>query len=182
VSTRDFYDRAIDWLRAEQQLSTDVTGGAQLEAAGSTRVHGFVGHWKAAARWAMAGLWAVTLGLILMMANLPGFTGQTRATFERAGSFVVGGGVICFAVAEVGRRRHRTRAVVELRDVASGPATSDAIAALHDEARGATAWVVAEGGVAPDALALASKRGDRCFEPAGKRFREADGGDASSTA
>jgi hypothetical protein len=116
----------------------------------------------------------LTLGGALAMTNLPGFTPATRMTVERVGYGGAASGAACLALAEVTRRRQRTRAVVELRSAQAGPVTADAIASLHDDASGASAWVVAEDGVGPEAFAIAYARGVRCFVLDGERFHEAE--------
>lgn len=181
MTTREFYDRAIEWLREEQNLRTDVISGSQLDETGGTaRLRGFVARASAAARWAMAGLWVLTLGIVLSMANLPGMTPQTRGTLQSVGSVVMVAGGACFAVAEVVRRRNRTRAVVEVRAAAAGPVTGRAIESLHEEARGGTALLVSEAAVAPEALVVAAARGVTCWELDGNRFREVPGAQKKS--
>jgi hypothetical protein len=170
----DFYARSVEWLRSQQSLNTDVLPGDRIDdGSGPPRLRGFFARASAASRWAVAGLWAIALGAMLVMTNLPGFTAATRTTVERAGYAAFGLGAGCLAAADVTRRRHRLQAVVELRSAASGPATADSIAALQADALGASAWVVAETELEPDALATAHARGVRCFICDGGHFVEA---------
>lgn len=176
MTTREFYDRAIDWLRAEQHLRTDVIAGSHLdESTGTARLRGFVAQASAAARWAMVGLWMLTLGIVLAMANLPGMSAGARGVLQGSGSVVIVSGGACFAIAEVVRRRNRTHAVVELRSEVAGPVTARTIESLHEQAGGGRAFLVCETGVAPDALVVAASRGVACWELDGATFREVQG-------
>jgi hypothetical protein len=173
MTVQEFFDRSINWLREEQQLRTDVLGGSHLDdTTGSARLEGFFGRGNAGMRWFMRGLWVVMIGTIVSMMNLPGFTADTQKLFWRIGIGIVCVGVGFWGVAEVLRRRQRTRAKVELRAVTAAP-TSESITALAESAAGAEAWCVSESPLDPDVLAAAKKRGIRCFVLDGSRFRDA---------
>lgn len=173
MSTRQFFADAVEWLRTEQQLRSEVAPSHRIEdERGIGRVHGFFVAASTAGRWAVRGLWAIAIGAMLAMTALPGTARATQATIQGAGYAGQAAGVACLAAAEANRRRHRRRAVVELRAAEAGPVTAGDIAALGDDARGAEAWLVTEAGFEPGARARARERGVRCFLGEGRRFRE----------
>lgn len=171
MTAQEFQDRAIEWLRGEHQLRTAVVAGVRLD--GVQRVRGFFARGTGASRWGLIGLWIVTFGVIVGMANLPGFDAGARAMTQKAGYAVVGLGCACWVWAEITRRREREAAIIDLRALTAEPPTPDTIASLHDDARGAIAWLLSEGELDDKTLAAASKRGVRCFVLDGARFKEA---------
>ena len=189
MTARRFVADTIEWLRAERDLRTETMPDHKVEDdRGVGRVDGFLVQASRAGRWAMAGLWALSLGAIVAMTTLPGMARATQTAIHTTGYAGQAAGVACFAAAEVARRRHRKRTVVELRAAEAGPVTPGDVARLGDDARGAEAWLVAEAGIQPDAIALANARGVRCFIGDGRRFREEtatpledDGGQALKT-
>lgn len=173
MTVQEFFDRAINWLREEQQLRTDVLAGSHLDdTTGSARLDGFFARSNEAMRWAVRGLWVMMIGTIVSMVNLPGFTADTQKVFWWLGVGLVCVGVGCWAVAEIVRRRQRIRASVELRAGMAAP-TRESISALAESAGGAETWCVTESPLDPDVLAAAKKRGIRCFVLDGSRFRDA---------
>lgn len=174
MTTRQFFADAVEWLNTEHHLRSEVAPTHRIEdERGIGRIHGFFVAASTAGRWAIRGLWAIALGAILAMTALPGMARATQVAVQGTGYAGQAAGVACLAAAEANRRRHRRRAVVELRAAEAGPATADDIAALGDDARGAEAWIVAEAGLDPNARARAKERGVRCFVGEGGRFREA---------
>lgn len=179
MTSADFHARAVAWLRTSQNLSTTVRPGERLEEgpAGGAHVSGFVTRSSSAGRWAFGGLCALALGTVLTMFNLPGVSEETRSTIWRAGHASQAVSAGCFVVAEIERRRNRTRVVVELR-ATGDPATLDSVIALHGAAKGTTAWLVTERELPPDVRAAAAGHGVRCFVPRGNEFRETVGAPA----
>ena len=173
MTVQEFFDRAINWLREEQHLRTDVLAGSHLDdTTGSARLDAFFARSNDATRWALRGLWVTMIGTIVSMMNLPGFTPETQTLFWRIGIGIVCVGVGFWVVAEIVRRRQRTPAKVELRAVAAAP-TSESIAALAEAGGGVETWCVTESPLDAEALAVAKKRGIRCFVLDGSRFRDA---------
>jgi hypothetical protein len=173
MTVQDFFDSAINWLREEQRLRTDVLAGNHLDdSTGSARLDGFFARGDGAMRWAVRGLWVTMVGTIVAMMNLPGFTPEMQQLFWRAGIGIVCIGCGFWVVADIVRRRNRSRALVELRAGTAAP-TSESIAALHESAGGAETWCVTESPLDPDVLAAAKKQGVRCFVLEGSRFRDA---------
>lgn len=174
MTARQFCAQAVEWLRNEQALHTETMPTYKVEDEhGVGRLHGFFAQASTAGRWAMAGLWAIALGAIVAMTTLPGMARPTQTAIQGTGYAGQAAGVAFLATAEVNRRRNRKRAIVEVRAAEAGRATAAEIARLREDARGAEAWLVAEAGVQPDALAVASERGVRCFVIDGGRFCEA---------
>jgi hypothetical protein len=173
MTTRQFFADTVEWLRTEKQLRSEVAPTHKIEdERGIGRIHGFFAAASTAGRWAMRGLWAIALGAMLAMTALPGVARATQVAMQGAGYAGQAAGVACLAAAEANRRRHRKRAVVEVRAAEAGLATAEDIAALGDDARGAEAWLVTEVGLEPSARARANERGVRCFIGEGGRFRE----------
>lgn len=174
MSTRQFFSDTVEWLRNEQQLRTEVAPTHKVEdERGIGRIEGFFVFASSASSWAMRGLWALSLGAILAMTTLPGMTRPTQAAIQGTGWAGQASGATCLGIAEAIRRRHRKRALVELRAAEAGPVTPGDVARLGDDARGAEAMLVTETRLDFETLARAKERGVRCVFAEGGRYREA---------
>lgn len=173
MSARRFCESAVEWLLSVMHVSTSVLASHKFEDEhGRARLNGFVVHASNAGRYAMAGLWTITIGAILAMTSLPGMGAGTRSAIQTTGhgAIALSGGL--WAVALVVRRRNRTPALVELRAGGSGPVAQDVIEALRGDAGEDLAWIVVEDGVSPEALAVAQRLKVRCFAGGPGAIRE----------
>jgi hypothetical protein len=166
--TRPQYDtlrkHAIDRLRNEHGLRTEVMPTERIEDdEGVGRLTGYWARSSAFARWLWGALWALTLGTVLALTNLPGLSPHTSRGVRHVGNAVQGLGAACILVAEVSRRRGRTRAMVELHLDRARSVTSGAMRELHRAAAGAETWLVAHGELEADTLECARELGIRCF-------------------
>lgn len=173
MNAQQFQDRAVDWLRREQSFSTDVLPGHKIaDAEGRLRVKGYFARPSSAGRWGIASLWTLSIGTILVMMNLPAIGSAANAAIQNFGVVVLAGGVLCVVVAEVLRRKHRTRATIELRPASGAATTPETVDGLHRAAEGTAAWLIAETMPSEDVRSRAAERGVRCFVPRGSQFRE----------
>lgn len=173
-STRGFHSRALRWLRDDMRLATQVVPGDRGEDPREpTRVPGFFGRPSRAGALGFAGLWTITAGIVLSMVGVPRLSAATKQAIHGAGWLGMALGVAFLVAGVIMLRRHRDRALVELRPAAAGPATKESVAALHRDAGGAVTWIVAEQGFEPTALATAAELGVRCFERGRHGFTEA---------
>jgi hypothetical protein len=166
---------AITWLRDRANIATEMRPGDRVDDPdGPSRIHGFVVHPSRAGTLGFAGLWVLTLGIVLAMLGMPGLPEPAEALMHRLGeaSLLAGAGLLLAGWLTL--RRHRDRALVELHPAAAGRATASSITALHRDANGAAAWLVAEQPPEPEALEAAAKLGVRCFVPQGDGFAAVD--------
>ena len=164
---------AIEWLRNEHGLRTEVMPTQRIEdEKGVGRLTGYWARSSAFSRWLWGALWALTLGTVLALTNLPGLSARTSTGVRHVGNVVQAVGVACIVIAEVSRRRGRTRAMVELHLDRTRSVTSDAVRELHRVAAGAETWLVAHGELEADTLDCARALGIRCFTLGKEGLRE----------
>jgi hypothetical protein len=174
MSASKFHDRAIQWLRNERHLDTEVRMGTHLiqDASGGARVEGCFAPPSSAGKWAFGGLCVLALGSVLIMLNSPGISSAMVKATDYVGFVALVVGVGCLVTAEVERRRNRTPVVVELRAKTAARPTADSVAALREKA-GGVAWLVTERRPSREVLDAAAERGVRCFVLERGRFHEA---------
>lgn len=163
MSGTTFQWDAIKWLREEAGLATEVRPADRIEdPSAPLLIEGFFVRPSRAGSYAYASLWVLTLAVLLAMLGMPGISETTELLLNRAGDagLVVAAGLLF--VAWITARRSRDPAMVQLHPT-TAPATADAIAELHQRARGASVWLVVEDAPAPEVLSAASERGVRCF-------------------
>jgi hypothetical protein len=170
---RGFHPRALKWLRDEMQLSTPlVPSDRGIDPTEPTRVPGFFTRPSRASAYAFTGLWVLSIGLVLAMVGMPKLSPVLREAIHSIGVVgeLAGAGLLVAAL--ITARRHRRPALVELHPASAGPPTVASITALHRDASGASAWIVAERRMAPPVLRTAAELGVRCFALEQQRFRE----------
>jgi hypothetical protein len=163
MSTTTFQWDAIQWLREEAGLATDVRPADRVEDPDAPLlIEGFLVRPSRAGAYAYAALWVLTLAILLAMLGMPGISAATEVLLNRAGDvgFVVAAGLLL--AAWIISRRNRSPALVQLHPIAA-PVTVDAVGTLHQRAHGAATWLVSEQAPAPEVLAAATKLGVRCF-------------------
>lgn len=176
MSTQGFHFRALRWLRDEVHLSTEVVPSDRgLEPTEPTRVPGSFVRPSRASTYAFVGLWVLSIGLVLVMVGMPGLAKATKEIIRSIGLASELLGVGLFILAGITLRRSRDPALVELHPAAAGTPTVASITALHQDARGGMAWVVAEQAPAPAVLLAAAELGVRCFRLERGRFSELTG-------
>lgn len=174
MSASKFHDRAIQWLRNERYLDTEIRMGTHLmqDASGAARVEGCFAPPSSAGKWAFGGLCVLALGSVLIMLDSPGISSAMVKATDYLGFAALVVGVGCLVAAEVGRRRNRTPALIELRAKTAARPTAESIAALRETSEGVV-WLVAERRLSREALDAAADRGVRCFVLERGRFLEA---------
>jgi hypothetical protein len=170
VNTASFHWDAIQWLREEAGLATDARPADRIgDPHAPLLVEGFLVRPSRAGTYAYASLWVFTCAALLAMLGMPGLSPTTARVLHRAGDvgLVVAAGLLL--AAWVTARRSRDPALVQLHP-SSAPATVESVAALHERARGAAAWLVLERSPASDVLAAAARLGVRCFTRTARGF------------
>ncbi len=163
MSTTTFQWDALQWLREEAGLATEVRPADRIEDPDAPLlVEGFVVHPSKAGAYAYGALWVVTCAVLLAMLRMPGMSETTEVLLNRVGQLGFGVAAAMLVLAWVVSRRHRSPALVQLHPPPAPP-TVATITELHERARGATVWIVADRAPAPEVLDAAAERGVRCF-------------------
>ena len=163
MSTTTFQWDALQWLREEAGLATEVRPADRIEDPDAPLlVQGFLVRPSRAGAYAYASLWVLTFAVLLAMLGMPGISVTTEALLNRAGMAGLGVAAALMLAAWITSRRNRSPALVQLHP-STAPVTSEEVTAFHARAQGATPWIVVEKAPAPEVLATARKLGVRCF-------------------
>lgn len=161
--TTTFHWDAIKWLREDMGLATEIRPSDRVgEPDAPLPIEGFLVHPSRASAYAYSALCVLTVAVLLSMLGMPALPEATEAMLHRVGQAGLLAAVALLIVAWVVARRSRSPALVQLHPAAA-PATRDAVTELHQGARGATTWIVAERTPSPEVLEAAAALGVRCF-------------------
>jgi hypothetical protein len=175
MNVQSFRFHAISWLRDDMNVDTDCLPHEEIEADDGTAIlDGTIVQASRSNPFLKQALLGLAMSYGFGLAAGQPLAGPIQLVFQLltgASAIVAFGFIVAAFVRRRGRRKH---VVVELRphvrnlDIVDAPM----IRALREEADGREAWMIAEGGFSPAALAAANAASIRCFTCKNDHFVE----------
>jgi hypothetical protein len=162
MTTKPFRYRALAFLRDRMNVHTTAAPESRIEnEQGWARFDGALVEASASSTLNLAALWTLTSAAVVALVRERPMSAASHDALATAAFVGLVVGIALLVGAYVVRRRNTTRMRIELR--LGDRVDADVIEGLHAHRQGRLAWIVAETGFTPEALATAARLDVRCL-------------------
>lgn len=163
MTTKPFRYRALAFLRDRMNVHTTAAPESRIEnEQGWARFDGALVEASASSTLNLTALWILTSAAVVALVRERPMSAAGHEALATAASIGLVAGIALLVAAFVVRRRNTTPLRIELR--VGHRVDADAIEGLHRDRAGRLAWIVAEKGFTPEALAAAARLDVRCLD------------------